>query len=293
MQPPPPPPPLNIPPSRARRQLAARLALHSKQNAESNGDDHERSKGINPFADGDDIDDSDEDDNDFTVGDLEAEEEGKGHLPPGTGLEGSNETVNELLGGSENVGQDIFSTTVGDSDQKGSRLSASWCSSSGNPSFPSLLHPLLLPPSTGILPTPSKSAPLGIRKSSQVDIDSLLPSLNLDTNFFLPQNQHHNQTDSDSSSEDENDAFNSFGASRGHKRRLSSTTEAKRRTSIEDDDDDEVVHVKMDVADVGRSQSPDVIGEKGKEEDGELIEIRHGEMQGVESSGKKEGEKNV
>ncbi|KAI9700034.1 MAG: hypothetical protein M1836_002568 [Candelina mexicana] len=29
---PPPPPPLNIPPSRARRQLAARLALHNKQN---------------------------------------------------------------------------------------------------------------------------------------------------------------------------------------------------------------------------------------------------------------------
>jgi len=71
---------------------------------------------------------------------------------------------------------------------------------------------------------------------------------------------------------------------------LSSTTEAKRRTSIEDDDDDEVVHVKMDVADVGRSQSPDVIGEKGKEEDGELIEIRHGEMQGIESSGGKKGD---
>lgn len=33
--PPPAPPPLNLPPSRARRQLAARLALHSQRKAES------------------------------------------------------------------------------------------------------------------------------------------------------------------------------------------------------------------------------------------------------------------
>ena len=34
-EPPPAPPPLNLPPSRARRQLAARLALHREQKAEA------------------------------------------------------------------------------------------------------------------------------------------------------------------------------------------------------------------------------------------------------------------
>ncbi|PBP17977.1 SIT4 phosphatase-associated protein [Diplocarpon rosae] len=82
--PPPPPPPLNIPPSRARRQLAARLALHSKQNAEnafSNGDrsnENEHQKNLNPFAtDEDDDSENDDNDGDFTIGDLEGDDDGK------------------------------------------------------------------------------------------------------------------------------------------------------------------------------------------------------------------------
>ena len=53
--PPPAPPPLNVPPSRARRQLAARLALHSQQKADAEADDatasgsHEPS--LSPTAD--------------------------------------------------------------------------------------------------------------------------------------------------------------------------------------------------------------------------------------------------
>ncbi|QSZ29583.1 hypothetical protein DSL72_004099 [Monilinia vaccinii-corymbosi] len=50
--PPPPPPPLNIPPSRARRQLAARLALHGKQkalNGEKGEGEEREARGINPF----------------------------------------------------------------------------------------------------------------------------------------------------------------------------------------------------------------------------------------------------
>lgn len=47
---------------------------------------------INPFATDEDEDDDDEDvgdDNDeFTIGDLEMEEEGKGHLPPASPLTG-------------------------------------------------------------------------------------------------------------------------------------------------------------------------------------------------------------
>ncbi|KAJ4122780.1 sporulation-induced protein [Fusarium equiseti] len=47
--PPPPPPPLNIPPSRARLQLAARLAMHQKKEQESTSDDEENP--TDPFAD--------------------------------------------------------------------------------------------------------------------------------------------------------------------------------------------------------------------------------------------------
>ncbi|VUC22846.1 unnamed protein product [Clonostachys rosea] len=73
--PPPPPPPLNIPPSRARLQLAARLAMHQKNNqaAEASSatlheyDDEDDSNIANPFADGDD--DFDDDDDQDTLGD--------------------------------------------------------------------------------------------------------------------------------------------------------------------------------------------------------------------------------
>ncbi|PNY25058.1 Extragenic suppressor of kinetochore protein 1 [Tolypocladium capitatum] len=65
--PPPPPPPLNIPPSRARLQLAARLAMHQKNNlaaqpssATMHHDDDDDEDNVDPFRDGeDDIDDDD------------------------------------------------------------------------------------------------------------------------------------------------------------------------------------------------------------------------------------------
>lgn len=203
-------------------------------------------------------------------------------MPPATGLERSDETVNELLGNPTNVGHHRFSMSV--RSWRGGRATKQSL-------WQSVPHFLLTPPprDEDHFTAPSKSLSSGIRKQSQVDFDSLSQST-IDANFFLVQNLHHDSDDSNSS--DEGDAFNNFGA-RGHKRRLSSTTEAKRRTSIEDDDDDEVVHVKMDISDVGvRSQSPVAIDEKSvktAEEDGELVEIRHGEMQGVEEQGKKEG----
>ncbi|KAL2069897.1 hypothetical protein VTL71DRAFT_14576 [Oculimacula yallundae] len=93
--PPPPPPPLALP-SRARRQLAARLALHSKQNAQnaisSNGgeraEEAEHQKNLNPFAaeEDDEDDDSENDgDGDFNIGDLEGEDEGMGLVGGGRG----------------------------------------------------------------------------------------------------------------------------------------------------------------------------------------------------------------
>ncbi|KAM3441949.1 hypothetical protein MY4824_001363 [Beauveria thailandica] len=79
--PPPPPPPLNIPPSRARLQLAARLAMHQKNSQDSatfgnvfngfdddddddDGDDNDQRSARDPFADvdDDDLDDDDLDD---------------------------------------------------------------------------------------------------------------------------------------------------------------------------------------------------------------------------------------
>lgn len=68
--PPPPPPPLNIPPSRARLQLAARLAMHQKTTGSSHspsGFDHDGNEdddeddGLDPFGDGEeeDLDDDD------------------------------------------------------------------------------------------------------------------------------------------------------------------------------------------------------------------------------------------
>lgn len=67
--PPPAPPPLNVPPSRARRQLAARLALHSQQKSESGEDsnetnealEHEQSTSPNLNDHSDNDDDSGED----------------------------------------------------------------------------------------------------------------------------------------------------------------------------------------------------------------------------------------
>ncbi|KAM0347271.1 hypothetical protein ACHAPU_004789 [Fusarium lateritium] len=67
--PPPPPPPLNIPPSRARLQLAARLAMHQKNSqAQSSGDlsnddddDDDDENPSDPFADTEeDFDDDDQ-----------------------------------------------------------------------------------------------------------------------------------------------------------------------------------------------------------------------------------------
>ncbi|KAH6884816.1 SIT4 phosphatase-associated protein-domain-containing protein [Thelonectria olida] len=70
--PPPPPPPLNIPPSRARLQLAARLAMHQKnsQVAQSSSatlhhdDDDDDDNPADPFADTEEDMDDDDDDQD-------------------------------------------------------------------------------------------------------------------------------------------------------------------------------------------------------------------------------------
>lgn len=304
MQPPPPPPPLNIPPSRARRQLAARLALHSKANAESNGDDQERPKAINPFADNedDDEDDSDGEDNGFTVGDLEAEVEGKGHLPPASGLQNSDETVDELLGNNtlstHNVGIPKHFSSQGSNWGVGRGLvPAMW--PFGNQACPSSSFAASTRNQHPHDPSPVKQSAVSSVSAGTVrnhvivggQARSSFASWSGNANFFDLQNNYDDDSDDSNSSDGHGEGYGSLG-SRGHKRRLSSTTEAKRRTSLEDDDDDEVVHVKMDISDVGeRTHSPVDINSKSgavtsADDDGELIDIQHSEMQGVESSEK-------
>ncbi|KAL9074202.1 MAG: hypothetical protein Q9161_002396 [Pseudevernia consocians] len=66
--PPPAPPPLNLPPSRARRQLAARLALHSQQKADSEANDSDNHELEKPFSDIEANADEFEDDSPLTFG---------------------------------------------------------------------------------------------------------------------------------------------------------------------------------------------------------------------------------
>jgi hypothetical protein len=260
--PPPPPPPLNIPPSRARRQLAARLALHSKQNAENAAENGELSekqarKNLNPFA-ADEDDDSDNDDGDFTIGNLEAEEEGKGHLPTDTGLVGNEETIAEP--GKNTVGNpsnnDTHTLPSNSSNHQATRAS-----------FPSMW-----PFSNNILnshSTGAKSFAVGHQHEKG------------DRNHFRGADDNVQSSDDNDSDSDEDGYGGSgreFGGDGQGKRRLSVTTEAKRRTSLEDDDEDEVVHVGM---------AEEAEPKTSEGDDGELVEIQHAEMQGVEGqSGK-------
>ena len=264
--PPPPPPPLNIPPSRARRQLAARLALHSKQNAEQNLENAEvekaeHRKNLNPFA-ADEDDDSDDEDKDFTIGDLEVEQEGKGHLPAGTELVGKEEP---LLGGEKNVGIHHLAASSLSFEGKGNL--ESWNGSgagSGRASFPSLW---LFGGGSGEEGYDRNH----FRGASKKDADDGL------------------QSSDESDSDEDNHEFggnilSGEGSGYSGKRRLSVTTEAKRRTSLEDDDEDEeTVHVAMAEAHAeAEPKEKTVEGGDGEGEDGELVEIQHAEMQGVE-----------
>jgi hypothetical protein len=266
--PPPPPPPLNIPPSRARRQLAARLALHSKQNAEQNvenvevekAEKVEHRKNLNPFA-ADEDDDSDDEGKDFTIGDLEVEQEGKGHLPVATELVGKEES---LLGGEKNVG--IHHLTASSLSFEGKGNLESWNGSdagSRRASFPSLL-------------------PFGGGGGEGYDRNHFRGASKKGADDEL---QSSDGSDSDEDNHEfGGDIVSSEGARYSGKRRLSVTTEAKRRTSLEDDDEDEeTVHVAMAEAHAEAEPKEKTLeGGDGEGEDGELVEIQHAEMQGVE-----------
>jgi hypothetical protein len=272
--PPPPPPPLNIPPSRARRQLAARLALHSKQNAEAalTNDSNDLSQfnepsndALNPFV-ADEDDDSDGEEGDFTIGDLEAEEEGRGHLPPGTGLVGAGESLDNVQG--LDVGEVGLVSSASDSAS-----AIAWFTSASRKrareqsGFPSQW------PYGHTSPTSSDEE----REAAKERVR--------EGRYKSSRNRVERKTQADAfaqgdGSDDSDDGFPGEGKG---SRRLSVTTEAKRRTSLEDDDEEDgldgVVHVGM-----AEGEGPEGKVVEGGEggEDG-LVEIRHEEVKGVEA----------
>ena len=239
----------------------------------SNGEQVERvehHKSLNPFATEEDSDEEEESKDEFTVGDLEAEEEGKGHLPPNTGLQGSEKSIEGLLHADKNVG-------IPD-------LELSWnshavgCAGNTRATFPSLW--------------PFGSSSPGLKQSFTLqNSDS---DRRIDRNHFRGVNDadYADQQSSDDSDNSSDDGYGNSGVGTGFgvvhdyggKRRLSATTEATRRTSLEDDDEDEdeeVVHVAMAEAHgEGKGEVRDSEGD-----DGELVEIQHSEMQGVEGDG--------
>ena len=242
----------------------------------SNGDQVERAehrKSLNPFATEEDSDEEDEGKDEFTVGDLEVEEEGKGHLPPNTGLQGKGESIESLLNADKNVGIPDLELSSWNSSTAGS-------GGSTRATFPSMW------PFGSSSPGPKHSFAL-----QDTDGNSLS-----DRNHFRGAN-HADYVDKQSSDDSDNSSddgygdrgvagtdFGSDGQGYGGKRRLSVTTEAKRRTSLEDDDDDEeVVHVALAEAEAHAEGKGEA--REGEADDGELVEIQHAEMQGVEGEG--------
>lgn len=267
---------------------------------------------------------SEKNDESFTVGDLEAEAEGKGILPPGTALTGNPQPLSgEQL---EKV-EHIIDVGVGP------ELSPYQHSSSPieaveyvNASIDEMSR---LFATENTVSTPWLSAPeISVggaqhRRARSMSNCSILPdegnepiaaimtfnadhnlgkdarnhnigalNTNTNSNFFM---QSSDESDSSTSSDD--DDFGSAGVGSGgavgedgelkkkmrEKGRRPSTTEAKRRTSLEDDDEDEdrLHKAQKDLGIVNSGTHHDA-----DDDDGELVEVRHDEMQGVEEGGK-------
>ena len=216
----------------------------------------------NPFAAAED-EDSDDGEGDFTIGDAEGEEDGKGKSHAGTSLSQGQES---LLGGGSGK-------NVGIPSGRSGIIAFPPASASvlgrGGATFPSLW------PFGGS----SKASNSGEGwKAAEVEDAS--------KGHF----RGWSANDEQSSDEDSDGEYGgaTFGDDRPRrpKRRLSSTTEAKRRTSLEDDDEDEVVHVGMAEVPEKGSEERGVVGD-----DEELVEIQHTEMpgHGVAGGGQQEG----
>jgi hypothetical protein len=265
---------LNITPSRARRQLAARLALH-KHNAENNENGNkqeevEHQKNLNPFATEED-DDSDNDDNDgdFSIGDLDGEDDGRGLLgPSGQDSEQGNGSKHVGIPSNHHLASILSSTTT--------------ITGLGRAAFPSMWP---FNTNTNTSPKSSNFAVVSDDSHNSAAYNSYPSSFNNRSHGRGENSANDGDVQSDDSDDsDEGRAFggDAEGEYKG-KRRLSATTEAKRRTSLEDDDEDEeVVHVAMAEADVEAGMGIEK-GAVREGDDEELVEVHHAETQEVET----------
>ncbi|PBP19426.1 SIT4 phosphatase-associated protein [Diplocarpon rosae] len=222
---------------------------------------------LNPFAtDEDDDSENDENDGDFTIGDLEGDDDGKGLL-------GSNRE--ELRALAEKDKEKHVGISSNDSFQ------------SSTPAQTPTHHAILLPSST-FSPSFHSSVTIGIGRASfpvHWPFAATIPKPNLPASHFRG-NANEDAVQSDDSDDDSDGGYGHAVAEHRNgdegkgigKRRLSVTTEAKRRTSLEDDDEDEVVHVAMTEADVEEGKA-----HRGVVDDEELVEIQHAEMQGADA----------
>jgi hypothetical protein len=252
--------------------------LHSKQNSElstENGDKAEKDehrKNLNPFATEEDDDSDNEDtDRDFSIGDLDVEDDGRGLLGEG----GKEESSLDDGKGSKNVGIPNSASVLSSSTSTTTHPLGI-----GRASFPSMW-----PFGGNSSTSPKGNFAVGLSSESG-NHDKVH-----DDGHFRGSSANGDDvqsSDSDNSSDEDiggRDGEGNFGSG---KRRLSVTTEAKRRTSLEDEDEDEeVVHVVMAEAEAEAGKEGGVEKAHTVEgDDEELVEIQHAEMQGVEGEAK-------
>ncbi|KAI0596963.1 SAPS-domain-containing protein [Biscogniauxia sp. FL1348] len=236
--PPPPPPPLNIPPSRARLQLAARLAMHQKNAVTSsaqsadveNGDEGDETTFTrepdtiqNPFEDdGEDVDD----DSDDGLGDDDHNDSWNAGAPRGSWWRGTLRRGNERFGdGRDDSDSDNDVKAEGDDeDEEFGDFAMPEVDKDNDSKNSVIVKPLPVHP-------PSQH-----QKSSA--FTSLWPFGSKDKDREKEKEKQKGK-EGDEAAADVPDTPGEITGDDGKK--IKSTHEAARRTSIEDPDEEEVV----------------------------------------------------
>ncbi|KAM0282023.1 hypothetical protein ACHAQH_003229 [Verticillium albo-atrum] len=240
--PPPPPPPLNIPPSRARLQLAARLAMHQKNNASGDGhgddgedgdDDRPRSRdesdrNRNPFADDEDedIDSDDEDDGHHGGRTTSAVTNAWGASARGSWWRGMvRRKQNERF----ETAEDTDSEREGDDDDE----------EFGDFAMPEVEPAPGTDPNEKMLLKPLAVHPAGSQGQAKTAFNGLWPFGTKDEKDEATSAEIH-----DEKRDKEEGSGEDIGPVAARENRVQEAVEAKRRTSIEDPDEEEEVVVQ-------------------------------------------------
>ncbi|KAL9946158.1 hypothetical protein ACHAP6_004451 [Verticillium nonalfalfae] len=237
--PPPPPPPLNIPPSRARLQLAARLAMHQKSSGggDGHGDDgededvhrpgsrDEPDRNRNPFADDedDDVDSDDEDDGRSGGRTANAVTNTWGASARGSWWRGMvRRKQNERF----ETAEDSDSEREGDDDDE----------EFGDFAMPEVESAPGTDPNEKVLLKPLAVHPGGSQVQGKTAFNGLWPFGTKDEKDETAGAELH-----DDRREKEEGSGEDVGPMTARENRVQEAVEAKRRTSIEDPDEEEVV----------------------------------------------------